>query len=195
MSTNVILFPTSSKKQITSGDSETSISARKTQTQLVERRLLRAVQTEGTGALAPIPIEVLYPASESNRQDLIRALQLLPQAVKALEIARDALNSNDPLQSDHSVHSVQILLPELFRCRTIGDGFGAIINALEIAFVNRRGEPLNSAQVVAILRALKQLRSHPFLSFESAQQVIEELEKTGLCVDPASLGELIDAAT
>ena len=145
-------------------------------------------------ALAPIPIDLLYPATDSNRRDLIEALRLLPQAVSALENARDALASGDVLQSDHHVHAVQVLLPGLFRCRTIGDGFASIVNALEIAFVNQRGEPLVGNQIVTALRILKDLRSHPFVPFDAAQQSIEELEKVGLRVDPSILGEFIDAA-
>jgi hypothetical protein len=195
MSTKVIPFPQVSRRELTSGESETASLSPRHQTETVDQRELRTVRVEGTAVLAPIPIDVLYPATESNRHELIRALQLLPQAVKELELARDAFNANDVLQSDHHVHAVQLLIPDLFRCRTIGDGFGAIVSALEIAFVNQRGEPLGEKQIITILRALKQLRSHPFVSFDSALQVVEDFEKVGLSVDPASLDELIDAAT
>jgi hypothetical protein len=193
MSTTLIPFPEMSKRKRVSADSETSIASAKPQTGSVGGRGVSTVRVEGTTALAPIPIDVLYPATENNRHDLIQALQLLPKAVTALENARDALRANDILQSDHHVHSVQLLLPELFRCRTIGDGFGAIVNALEIAFVNQRGEPLGEKQIITALRVLKDLRSRPFVPFDSALQTIEELEKAGLCVDPVTLGELLDA--
>jgi hypothetical protein len=154
---------------------------------------MKIFRYEGSTALAPIPIDVLYPATENNRRDLIQALRLLQQAGAALERARDALRSDDVMQSDHYVNSVQQLLPELFRCRTIGDGFAGIINALEIAFVNQAGEPFAEKQIVATLRSLKELRSRPFIPFESAQHTIEELENAGLRVDPATLGDFLDA--
>ena len=141
----------------------------------------------------PVPIDVLYPPTPGARADLVDALELLAKAIPTLERARNALRAKDDIQSDHDAHSVQLLLPDLFRCRTIGDGFASIINAIEIALVNRRGEPLNESQLVAILRTFKDLRSRPFVSFENAQQSIEELETVGLQVDPTALGELFDA--
>jgi hypothetical protein len=101
--------------------------------------------------------------------------------------------NHDLLESDHLVHEVHTLLPQLFRCRSIGDGFGAIINAIEIAFVNRRGEPLNEKQIVTLLRVLKELRGKPFIRFESALRPIEELTRVGFEVDPPILSELLDA--
>jgi hypothetical protein len=195
MSTTVIQFPSISKRKRASADSETFIASPQLGTENIEQGRSAPVRVEGTAALAPIPIDILYPATEANRHDLIQALRLLPQAITALENARDAVRSNDVLQSDHQVHAVQMLLPELFRCRTIGDGFGAIVNALEIAFVNQQGEPLVENQIMTVLRVLKELRSRPFMSFESTQQTIDELEKVGLRVDPVTLGELLDAAT
>jgi hypothetical protein len=195
MSTPVLPFREVSERKRVAFDQETSTTVSVPEASAGRETAIRAVRTLGTGALAPIPIDTLYPATESNRHDLIHALQLLPQAIKALEKARDALGSGDLLQSDHYVHAVQVLLPDLFRCRTVGDGFAATINALEIALVNQHGEPLSEREISSSLRALKELRLHPFLSFDSAQQLIEELEKTGLLVDPASLGDLLDAGT
>jgi hypothetical protein len=195
MSTPVLPFREILERKRVAVDRETSTAPSPREALSFEETGFHAVRTMGTGALAPIPIDTLYPATENNRHDLIRALQLLPQAIRALEGARDTIRSGDLLQSDQHVHAVQVLLPELFRCRTIGDGFAATINALEIALVNQHGEPLTEKEIGSSLRALKELRSHPFLSFDNAQQLIEELEKTGLLVDPASLGDLLDAGT
>lgn len=188
MSAPVLQFP-----KRTSGGSETALAPAKPAAKTSEFAGVSIVRAEGTAALAPIPIDVLYPATESNRTELIRALQLLAEAVPALEHARDALRSNDLIRSDHHVHSIQLLLPQLFRCRAIGDGFAAVVNALEIAFVNQGGQPLTEKQIVTVLRTLKELRSRPFVPFDLAQQSIEELEKVGLGVDPVTLGELFDA--
>jgi hypothetical protein len=195
MSTNIIEFPeVFRKRKQVSGSSETASGTSGKGTRSVEQREFEFSRVEGAIALDPIPIDVLYPASENNRRDLLQALQVLPSVVRALEDARDALRADDIMQSDHHVHSMQMLLPDLFRCRTIGDGFGTVINALEIALVNQRGEPLVEKQILAALRALKELRSHPFITFDSAQQSVEELAKAGLQVDPVSLGDLIDVS-
>ena len=193
MSTPVVPFPEISKQKRTSADSQTTTAPLTQKPTTGTAEGLQTLRVEGTAALAPIPIDVLYPAVESNRSDLLQALQILPRAITALEKARDFLRANDLMQSDHHVHEVQLLLPELFARRAIGDGFGAIINAMEIALVNRHGEPLTEKQIIILLRTLKELRARPFVSFSSAQQPIEELESEGLQVDPAVLGDLLDA--
>src|SRR5579862_6922685 len=184
LATQVIQFPdVSRRRKHVSAASETVSETPKPGVRTIEQREFQFMQVAGATALNPIPIDVLYPATENNRRDLLHALQLLPSAIHALESARDALRANDIIQSDHFVHAVQMLLPELFRCRTIGDGFASIINALEVSFVNQRGAPLIEKQILATLRALKELRSRPFVTFEAAQQSIKELAEAGLQVD------------
>jgi hypothetical protein len=186
----VLQFPDPKQKR-SSAASETGLEPISSSTQAQDEDIA-TVRVQGTAALAPIPIDVLYPPADSSRPALVKALRLLAESVATLEHARDALAANDHLQSDHDTQRVEALLPELFRCRTIGDGYAAIINALEIACINRRGDPLTAKQIFTFLRVLKGLRSHPFVSFDLAQQSLQELEQAGLCVDPVTLGDLLD---
>jgi len=86
---------------------------------------------------------------------------------------------------------LQVLLPELFCCREIGDGFGAIVNALKYSFANASGNLFTRGQLETIVRVLSTLSNEPFLRFETAVDLISDLEDSGLDVDPPVIAELL----
>ena len=135
-----------------------------------------------------LPIDTLYPEDQATRQDLVKALAQLQTAVDLLGHAR---NESDILKSDRFVQRFQALLPELFKWRTVGDGYGAIVNSLHFGFINQRGIPLKPPQLNAVWRILKELRTRPFMTLEQAISYIDELTKVGVGVDPPILSDLI----
>jgi hypothetical protein len=146
---------------------------------------------KGANALDLIPIDILYPAVEANGAAVLRALPLLGDAIRHLEAAR-AVFDQDPIEADMLVQQVQALLPKLFSCRAIGDGFGLVVNSVHFAFANQHGNQLAIAQINSVSRALKGLRVGPFLSFEQGLQSVADLEDVGLQVDPAPLADLLE---
>lgn len=174
---------------------ETAHKASRPGVQIRNQKELPTYRVDGSTVLAPIPIDTLYSAVETEGtkpSDLFKALQLLADAISSVTTARDLLRQNDLLESDKYIQGLQGTLPELFRCRNIGDGFGAIVNAIEISFVNQNGKPFEEKQINLLLRILKQLRSAPFISFDSAQNLITELESLGFDVYPATLDAFSD---
>jgi hypothetical protein len=133
-----------------------------------------------------VPIDALYP--EAQEDDIGKALKLLAEGIDVFEKAR---NEQDIIGSDRQVIRFQAILPRLFSCRSIGDGFAVIINSLHFAFVNQRGKPLSNDQITTIWRVLKALRLRPFVAFEQAMEQVEEIEKADLQVDPPILSELL----
>jgi hypothetical protein len=149
-----------------------------------------AFKTEGATALAPIiPIDRLYEAAPGSTSQIVTALELLKEACDDLSEAR---KSDNPIDADRHVQRVQLSLPKLFACRSIGDGFGVTINSLHFAFANLNGTPLTSQQLTVVWRVLRELRARPALSLEQGIQRVEELEQCGLDVDPSDVGELIE---
>jgi hypothetical protein len=145
--------------------------------------------TVGTAALAPvIDIDRLWEAAPGSASQTVRALELLKQAIDYLS---EAKKSENPMDSDRYVQNVQLTLPKLFACRSVGDGFGVIINSLHFAFANLHGTPLTPAQANVIWLILRELRTHPAMSLEQGTQHAEELEDCGLEVDPSGLGDLL----
>ena len=146
--------------------------------------------TVGATALAPvIDIERLWEAAPGSTSQMVRALELLKQAIDYLS---EANTSENPMDSDRYMQRVQLTLPKLFACRSIGDGFGVIINSLHFAFANRQGTPLTSDQLNVMWRTLRELRTRPAMSLEQGTQHVEELENCGLEVDPSDLGDFLE---
>ena len=148
----------------------------------------------GANVLAPvIDIDRLYDVREtpgSTANNMVRALDLLAQASKFLE---DARRESNPMNSDRFVQRLQILLPSLFACRAVGDGYGVIVNALQFAFDNLHGKVMTGEQITVMWRVLKELRSRPAMSLEDGIKRVTELEESNLDVDPQNLGEILDS--
>jgi hypothetical protein len=145
----------------------------------------------GSGALAPIEIDKLYPVREGSGQAVVRALELLAQAIDFLNQARVALREDGASAADRCTQRFKLLLPELFACRKIGDGYALIINSLHFAFIHLHGKPLTGEQLTTVWRVLKELRNRPLVSFDQAIAVVSEIESIGFQVDPPILSKLL----
>jgi hypothetical protein len=139
-----------------------------------------------------ISIDELYPATEAIGPDLATALRLLADSLKRIDDAIEALKAHDIISADDSIQHLKTIMPELFCCRSLGDGYGAIINAIMCALENLQGKPLSASQILSIGQRLKHLRSEPFIQFAEALDEIEELEKVDLIVTPAEFEYLAD---
>lgn len=147
-------------------------------------------ETQGALALAPvIDIERLYETVPGASSQMLRALELLKEVIDLLGMAK---KSDNPIEADTFTQRAQLALPKLFSCRSIGDGFGVVVNSIHFAFQNLRGMPLTPEQLDVMWRALRELRLRPALSVEQGIQSVEELEERGLEIDPADLGGLLD---
>jgi hypothetical protein len=152
---------------------------------------VRGQRTEGSVALAPISIDKLYYADEGSRPELIRALNLMADGIKALEQSKCTIQDGNLMLADQYLLGFQSLLPDLFKCRKIGDGFANIINAIHFAFVNRKGKPLSFEETNLVWRVMKELRNAPFLSFETSLEFVSQLKRKGLLVFPSVLADLV----
>jgi hypothetical protein len=143
------------------------------------------------GSTVPIEIDKLYPADKDNVSDVIAALPLLADAIVLLEKARTAIRT-EPTTADRYWQRFQMLLPNLFKHRKIGDGYGVVINALHFTCINLHGAPLSFEQLTTVWRIVKELRSAPFTPFEQALKYVQELEDCHLQVYPATISDLIE---
>src|SRR5258708_19354971 len=94
-----------------------------------------------------ISIDRLYDHSESS-SELARALDLLSETKRILEESKANLVNQNLVESDRCIMQFQALLPDLFSCRRLGDGFGNVVNSIMISLVNKRGIPLELKDVV-----------------------------------------------
>ncbi len=135
----------------------------------------------------------LYPSRQAFSRDHITALRLLKLAVGRSKRALDGLAANDAIAADTQVQRLQVLLPELFCCRSLGDGFGTVINAFMSAFETLGGDTPDASQIRTMNRVLQLLREMPFLSADEADKQLELLESVGLSPYPAELLEFLSS--
>ena len=156
--------------------------------------------SDSTGEYEKVPIQVyttdnrstgrtidtkeLYPLSHEFRPELAKAFSLLSEGLEYITDAINGQREGDLISSDDSVQRLQALLPELFCCRSIGDGFGAIINAIYHSIANMQGVALNAAQLEAIKRGLRRISTEPFLEFSEAVDEIIPLQDVGFELEP-----------
>jgi hypothetical protein len=133
--------------------------------------------------------EQLYPSEEIADPLIVAAQRTLSEIVVRLEAAFQEIDS-DPVTADDYIQSAHPLMAELFCCRSVGEGFATIANAIFISLLNQRGEPLSKNQIGVLTRSLKELKAHLFLSYDSALRVLRELKKHGLKIHPEALQHL-----
>jgi hypothetical protein len=142
-----------------------------------------------------ISIDDLYGDLTGVSPLLRHVLHGLATAKEIVRKALEALRNQQVIASDDAMQQLQALLPELFYCRRLGDGFGAIVNAIKCSFENAGGVPLSENQIVLIGDILARVHREPFLRFEAASELIGKLEDAGLLVDPPAIAvfsELLD---
>lgn len=134
----------------------------------------------------------LYPARQAFSPEHIMALRLLRLAIGRCQRALDA-QAEDPMASDTEIQKVQMLLPELFCCRALGDGFGTVVNALICVFQNTDGNLLDQNQIKILESVFKELRDKPFLNVTEADDFVELLESNGFSPYPTELIEFLSS--
>ncbi len=144
-----------------------------------------------TAGVVSDPLEI-YPGLAETNSALNSAVTLLDQATVLQSEALLLLEEGDAIAADDSLQRMRALLPELFCCRTVGDGFGSVVNAMHYSFLNANGVPLEFPQVRELGKALRLIRWKPFLSIDEAVNAVLGLEETGLVVAPEGVGSLAD---
>jgi hypothetical protein len=134
----------------------------------------------------------LYPDWETLSPVFSTALRLMGEAREYIDRSLDFYDNHELISADDEIQKLQVLLPELFCCRSMGDGFGQVINATLNALDNTNGVPLNKDQVVALKRVFYNLHREPFISFDKAIDQTEILEDADLLIQPSSFNKLAD---
>jgi len=142
-----------------------------------------------------ISTEDLYPLRSEMRPELATIFTLLEEGIQIISEAIEAIEEHDTIASDDAIQRFQALLPELFCCRNLGDGFGAVINGIFHCLSNLHGEPLNLKQLQILKQLVNKIYTEPFLEFNEAVDEIITLEKIGFEIEPkyfAFVGELLN---
>lgn len=153
---------------------------------------VRISPSEGPKSDSAVSTRDLYPLRAELNPQLSTALQLLDEGIEHLNSAVAMFAEDDVLSSDDALQRFQALLPELFCCRDLGDGFGAIVSAIYHVLKNLEGNPLNPNQLQAIRNIVRRLSTEPFIGFDEATDEIMSLDDAGLRVEPSHFRFLAD---
>ena len=145
------------------------------------------------GTETPMDTASLYSYAGTGTSPIARALVLIEEANEYLSRAIAAAKSNDEIDSDNEAQHFYALLPELFCCRDISEGFGSIINAIYNGLTNQLDrEILTLIQLNKVSQLLTRLQSEPFLEIDQAIDLIIELEESGLNIKPQHLEKITE---
>jgi len=138
-----------------------------------------------------------YNILESNDKnegmvELSRAIPLLAEAMTRLDDALKSSREGERFLADDHIQRFAAILPELFCCRALVDGFGACVTAMFHALQNTRGAPLAERQVIAIHEVVRAIRNEPFISMDAAAHHIDGLEEAELVPTPIEFEYLAD---
>lgn len=139
-----------------------------------------------------ITTEELYSDFENVSPELNSAVRLLSLSLEHMDRALQAHRDNDSIEADDATQRMQALLPELFCFRSLGDGFGIVVNSLLCGFQNLAGIPLQREQLEKVRQTLVKLRSEPFLREADAVKAVTALEQVGFVVEPPEFEYLAD---
>jgi hypothetical protein len=106
--------------------------------------------------------------------------------------AHSLIAKGNLIGGDQDITLLQADLPELFCCRSLSDGLGALTVALYHGLANKKGSPLNLDQVYAVRVACERLYENPFMPFATALDLIDLVASTGLETDPPEAAILGD---
>jgi len=135
----------------------------------------------------------LYPVRHAFSVEHVTALRLLGLAIGRTQRALSAMNDGDEIAADSETQKVQMLLPELFCCRSLGDGFGTVVNGLLSAFESLQGNPPSGAQLRTLSRVFSLLKDKPFLNCDEADEQLEHLEAAQFSPYPVELLEFLSS--
>jgi hypothetical protein len=127
-----------------------------------------------------IPLSELYPLTHELKPELGAAISLLEEGINHIDVAINMIIENDIISSDDAIQRFQALLPELFCCRNLGDGFGAIVTSIFNSLTNLEGVPANLEQLEVIRKITARILTEPFIVFDEAVDEIMLFEKVGL---------------
>jgi hypothetical protein len=149
-----------------------------------------AVRIDTNSDISPdtlIQTKELYPLPSNI---LLTAFNLLEEGLSIIDEAIVQESCNDIAASDDAVMRLQVILPELFCCRSLSDGFGATVLAIYYSLHNMEGNPLNSSQLKAIKAVIKRLKTEPYLAIDEAVDEIMNLDNVGFKTESPHLDDI-----
>ncbi|HTV07748.1 MAG TPA: hypothetical protein VMD97_01730 [Candidatus Aquilonibacter sp.] len=131
----------------------------------------------------------LYPFAEVSDATLFQAIQLTGECISSLGETL-GFDPNDFLSIDSKLIQVRVTLRQLFALRSIGDGFGAVVNGCLWGLKNKDTETVSRRQIAALKAVLSEVKRKPLMHFDTAMSLLDDLESVDLSPEPDTLSDL-----
>lgn len=148
---------------------------------------------ERPSSIEGIATSSLYGNVYNDVSFIPRVLALLGEGKELLISSSKYLSQGDEVSSDNDIQHFLALLPELFCCRSIGDGFASIITSIYNSVINQSEIGLLSGnQIAKVLLLIEKIQNEPFLELDEAIDLILLLDDAGLNVEPKHLNRITE---
>jgi hypothetical protein len=138
----------------------------------------------------PLGPQQLYSELDDSLRSHVSSL--VQEARRALDQARQIDASSEFIQFDQNIMLARSFVGRALNCRQLGQGFTAVVNGVNWALANRREVSPTKKQLSALISALDRIIWSPYLHFDSAMPILDELETLGLDIESPLL-EIITA--
>lgn len=135
-------------------------------------------------------LDDLYGVGGDSSRLVLAARRILHDCDGRISAAIAAHGNGNLVEADLEASRAFAVWPELFLCRSISDGFGAVVLGIYYAYQNVAGDAFSLEQLTRLASSIEFLREHPFLTFDAALGLLDELEDAGLEINPAEAGAL-----
>ena len=133
-----------------------------------------------------LSLQELYPDLPEDSR-MRRGMSLVERARLTLQNALIFDPTTSFFVFDQEIMRARAFLVKAFDYREIGEGYAALVNALIWAIGNRKPGSPSRRQINAIMSALDRLTNGPYMHFDTAMQVMDDLEDVDLDIEPPTL--------
>lgn len=163
-----------------------------TPTRVFHHRMRGPFITIESGPLRQTTLEGLYVSATDISTSLSSATILLKEGIDYLDAIIKLIDDEEMLGAHDTLMLFRRLLPELYCCRDLGEGFEEIVRSVNMAAENIGDGNLDREQAVAIRFILRILQREPFIKYDAALDRVIQLDQVGLVVDSLGVIEIID---
>jgi len=133
----------------------------------------------------------IYFKNEFITPELRTAINLLEISQNYIFNSLNCIKEGKRKESDEYIMQFKQFLPELFCCRNISESFGSVINAIQNAMSNMKGQPLSEKQIFALQEIITALLREPAMTFEKAVDYVSDFEDADFEVESSGLESLL----
>jgi hypothetical protein len=132
----------------------------------------------------------LYPSLDLEDSFAGAALRALDEVLAHIHCAEEP--DRGYIDLDTELMKAKGVLIKAFDYReSLGDGYSGLVNAAIWALANSSVQPPSRKQLRVLSASLHRLRDRPYMHFDTAMALMDDLESEGFDIEPPALDDLL----